>query len=485
MPYWHRFKRGRLTSLFAGIVLALGALFAMIGTAPAHGATSPPPSHGLSNWHHGNSADPGSSVSGGPSTSPANPIDALNQHLHGQPLVGVRANNANNLAQPPVSPKVVPATSGYELTDAFLTGTITAPTSASIQFGPDAVQGVKQNDLGFVNNHSLQDFVVYGQCGSIPGCTGAPLVEITLTTGTQWCRPGLLQCFVTFIWKNNNFVGGYENNTGNPYVMVTGGLPDNGTSGPAPGNSDTYGYTLTSTQLQIDVDGTEVGYIPLSYWGGTTFGPITNEALQSEAYEGNIAWGVHPYPSLNYTYANYTDNTGANSFGAPNTETGYTNSGSSGTGYTISGGDSPQTTGGNWPIVLSTDYNGGIECLYDELTPVNSPVINGNCQSQGPGEEWTLNSSGYFVNQKSGLCLTDPGDNTTPGTHMLMETCPTHFLLGATWTTVQEPNGYTWYKDYSGTVCMLNSSTTIGSPIEVGTCSYPAVSELFDASYYP
>jgi hypothetical protein len=496
----------RIRATLAGLALAAGTAFAVIGTAPAQAAAPPttPGAAALSHWNHGSATVPGGASA--PSLySPANPLKVLAAHqnhttaastgLNVGPAAGTSGANTSNLAAPQSAPP--PAVAAYELQDAFVNGPTTGSppngvTSESVDYGPTAVQGVKEQDLQFSNNHTLQDTEVFGSCGTgntdcLSGTT--PLIEITLSTGDTYCRPALLQCFAVFTWRNNGWVGPYNNGT-NPYVEVAGGLADNGTSGPAPGNTDSYGSTLTATQLQIDVDGVEVGYIPLSYWGGAFGSTIANIGLQSEALEQNADYGVDPEPSQNWTFSNYTDNGTGDVVEAPTPTpatgyTGYTvsNVNTGTTQYTISGGDSPETTGGNWPVELSVDS--GL-CLYDELTPAGSPAISGNCTSPGPGEEWTLNSSNYFVNQKSGLCLTDPGDNTTPGTHVLMETCPAHFLLGATWTTVREANGYTWYKDYSGTVCLLNSNnTTAGNPIEVGGCSYPAVSELFDASYYP
>jgi hypothetical protein len=420
----------------------------------------------------------------------------LKAHLNHTSATGLNAGTASGVNKPLAQPVPPPAGgAGYELQDAFVNGPTTGTppngvTSESVDYGADAVQGVMENDGKFDNEHSLQDTEVFGTCTANPDCLAGttPLIEITLSTGKSYCRPGLLQCFAVFTWRNNGWVGPYNNGT-NPYVEVAGGLADNGTAGPAPGSTDSYGSTLTSTQLQIDVDGTEVGYIPLSYWGGSFGATIANIGLQSEVYEENQDWGVSPEPSQNYTFSNYTDNGTGDQVEAPTPTpatgyTGYTvsNVNTGTTQYQISGGDSPETTGGNWPIELSVDS--GL-CLYDAAITNGSPVISGNCSTPGPGELWTLNSSGYFVNQKSGKCLEDPSDNTTPGTHMVMETCATHFILGQTWTPVREANNYTWYKDYSGTVCLLNSNnTTAGNPIEVGGCSYPAVSELFDPSYY-
>ena len=52
-----------------------------------------------------------------------------------------------------------------------------------------------------------------------------------------------------------------------------------------------------------------------------------------------------------------------------------------------------------------------------------SPVVSGCSGSTPPAGIWLDGPHGELINQGTGLCLDDPGNNTTSGTQVLLEDC--------------------------------------------------------------
>jgi hypothetical protein len=390
-----------------------------------------------------------------PVVGPANPSQIIATHT----------GNTSNAS-------LAPATSngGYTLIDAWATGDVSAATSGSVGMLAQT-EGIREQDGQFVGNHSLQDFIVWGTCVTNTDCsdqtTNPPALEITFSTGQSYCAAGLRQCFAVFVWRNGSWSGGA--NSPSPYVEASsGGIPDNGSWHPTVGQAYTLGYELSYGRINVTVNGSIVGYVPDSYWGQTTWGPVANEALQSEAFEANQNWGVEPYPSLDYDWSNFQDSAG-DTIGTPNSGTGYVLSDESGSGYDISGGQTPSQAGTYWPVEASDDNS---MCLgnYNDVASNGNKVVVWNCANPGAAQDWRFDSTtGELVNS-NGYCLNDPADTTTNGTQLVIWECDGD--AAQTWKEVLTGSAFTEFENVANGMCVDNpsNSTTNGEKAQVWSC---------------
>jgi hypothetical protein len=319
------------------------------------------------------------------------------------------------------------ATSNYEYSSTFVPESdLTTTTSGSVNM-TIAEQGTRESDAQWQGNHSLSNFVVWGSCAAgNTSCTANPLLEITSTTGQDYCAAAVNPCFQVYSWKNSaeTFDDGY--------VEAPGGIPDNGTFHPPLGSAYDIGYSLDNTNERIDItlNGRVVGWFPDSYWGQTTFGPITQESVQTEVYEGNPDWTTDPLPSMDYTFSDFTDSSG-NTLPAPAVSTPYSVSNESGTGYTSSGGLTPIDAGTYWAIEVDADSGNCVANLDNTKANLNPQVLQA-CTTPGEAQNWRWNpSNGEIVNQ-DGDCLADPNDSTTNNTDLELYAC--NSSAGETWT---------------------------------------------------
>lgn len=319
------------------------------------------------------------------------------------------------------------ATSNYEYSSTFVPGSdLTTTTSGSVNM-TIAEQGTRESDAQWEANHSLSNFVVDGTCAAgNTSCTSSPQLEITSTTGQEYCAAAVNPCFQVYSWKN----GTWTVDAG--YVEAAGGVPDNGTYHPALGSAYDIGYAVDNTNERIDItlNGTVVGWFPDSYWGQTTFGPITEESLQTEVYEENPVWTTDPVPSMDYTFSDFTDSS-ANTVPAPAVSSPYSVSDESGTGYTSSGGLTPTDPATYWAIEVNAD--GGYCVANQDNTKANlNPQVLQACTTPGEAQNWRWNpANGEIVNQ-DGDCLADPNDSTTNNTDLELYAC--NASAGETWT---------------------------------------------------
>ena len=364
----------------------------------------------------------------------------------------------------------------YEYQVGWSTNHGTGTTSGSVQVvvkGQGVDEPDKDNITGSDSNHTLADFPIFGSGAD------SPLVEITISTGQEYCNSGWEPCFRAFTWKS----GAWTQETG--YVDVSGGVaPNDGTAHPATDEPITLGYNITSTQFQVLLDGTEVGYVPLSYWGGS-WGTTTNE-VDGESLDIQDDYSGTPIPSMNYAFSNYTDSNGDDTLQFNgNTTTGYTSTDVGTDGFTTSGGVAPtDSTTTYWPMQGSEDNT---FCLtdYHNLTTSGNPIVVEPCTSQEQ-EVWRYNSSTTHVIELNGLCLDDPGDSQTAGTQLEQVTCSTTDH-GQDWDLSEVSNGsgsdYLELIDYSGDMCVANptNSTTDGAPVKVEACdAVPGKSQMWD-----
>jgi len=124
-----------------------------------------------------------------------------------------------------------------------------------------------------------------------------------------------------------------------------------------------------------------------------------------------------------------------------------------------------------------TDTNGELQvvgtsvCLdpSGDATTAGTPIVIEPCSNDSPGETWSQNTYGSWLNSNSGLCLTIP--STIPGTQLDLASCPTSTSdplqnwSGATATlTVPAP------ANWGVNTIYLKAETTAGVP----TSSYVA-----------
>lgn len=387
---------------------------------------------------------------------------------------------------PTVTDPQVPCPSGcgYEYSLAGVTIGTTAPTSGSIKMTVTQ-EGTKQSDGTYAGdcsigwcigqNHSLENFYVVGTCSTINSLcladnpTDRPALEIQLIQGNQYCHGSGMPCFRAWSWRNGNWMqaGGY--------VDLSGGLqPNDGTYFPVMNDPQfspfTLGYALSFGRINVTMNGTNVGYFPDSYWGLTTWGPVTNEVPQTEALAVGGTYGTSPYTSMNYTMSNFTDSAG-DTLGTPQVGTGYTVSGASGTGWTVSGGSSPNDSGTNWQMPLAQD-NGMCADNKNNAGGTNGNLVQMWHCNGGTAQRWHFDAStGEIINQ-AGKCLNDPAGGGA-GTQLNVWTCDGNTFRE--WTAnAGSANGYLTFTNVSNTnLCIdaTSGSTTDGTKLQVYTCN--------------
>jgi hypothetical protein len=347
--------------------------------------------------------------------------------------------------------------SNYAYSSAFVPiGDLVSVTSGSVQMSVRQ-EGLRGPDgtFGGGGNHSLGDFVVNGTG------TERPSIELTLTTGSQYCRAWADPCFMVYTWKN----GAWTHEDG--YVEASGGIPDNGTWHPALGSTYDIGYTLTNGRFNVTLNGSIVGWIPDSYWGQTTFGPITEEQVASEVFNSTANWTGSPLPSMDYTFSNFKDSSG-NVLPSPAVGAPYTISTASTTGWTVSGGVAPSQSRTYWPVEASAD-NG--YCLDN----YNSNATNGNkiqiWQCGGDkAQSWSYNPATKAIVNVNGMCLDDTGDSSANGTKVQLWSCLGN--TAQTWNPIPIGSGFVEFKNGNGKVCLDNTgdSHTDGTRVQVWSC---------------
>jgi Ricin-type beta-trefoil lectin domain len=363
-----------------------------------------------------------------------------------------------------MAPKAEPdAESDYAYSSTYVPeANLTTTTSGSVRM-TIAEQGLTENDGAWSGNHSLANFVVSGTCATgNSGCTASPLLELTETVGKEYCKSGdFVPCFEAYTWKN----GAWTHETG--YVEESGGIPDNGTWHPSLGGTYTIGYELSGSDFDITINGTVVGYVPDSYWGQTTFGPITEESLQSEAYEATPDWGVSPQVSANYTFSTFTDSSG-NTIPTPAVSTGFTLSNESGTGYTVRGGDAPTEPGTFWESEASSDIGSCLK-VYNGTYTSGTDIVTASCATS-EAEGWHYTTEHGLMENESGNCLADPGDSTTLGTQAVLQSCSD--TAAQVWQQIFIGNGFIEYKNTGAGLCInnLNNGTANGTAVKMETC---------------
>jgi len=366
------------------------------------------------------------------------------------------------------------AVPNYEYSASFVPGSgLANVTSGSVQMSVQE-QGLAEPDKAWTGDHSLGNLVVVGTCASgNTSCTSSPLVELHLIQGPQYCKANADPCFAAYSWKNGaeTFANGYVNAGG------TFGLPDDGSYHPALGSTYKIGFTLSYQRLNVTINGNIVGWWQTSYWGQTTFGPITEESVQSEVYAANPNWTGSPIPSMDYAFSNFTDNAG-NTLPAPSVSTPYTTSNPSGSGWTVSGGTAPSDSGTYWGVEASRDNGLCLDNTNNSSTNGNKVQVwtcNGNA-AQG----WRYNpSTGELVNS-NGKCLDDTGHSSTNGTKVQIWAC-----LGdpaQQWTAILTGNSFVEFKNTSANVCLDNTgnSGTNGTQVQVWSCNGDAA-QAWDA----
>lgn len=398
-----------------------------------------------------------------------------------KPLVGYLQEEQFSRAK---AAALTPADSanGYRYSSSF------APVSGTETFGyvkrTAGQQGLEESsDHGWLGNHSLSNFVVAGTCASgNTSCTASPLVEIMMISGQDYCKASFPECFLAASWKNGNITWSAG------YVEVN--EPDDGSYHPAgvgTSGAITLGYQLDNTNKRLDIvaNGTILGYFPYSFWGQSTFGPITEESVQSEAYQANGTYGTEPYVSMDYTFSDFTDSNG-NTLPAPAVSAGYTVSGISSTGWTVNGGRTPSNTTTSWPIELSHDNQA---CMADRNgTKANgNPIVIENCNSWTPDQAWRWDPADHTIRYQ-GLagtyCLDDNANSTTNGTPLILQSCTG--LTGEKWTPKVLSGTFLQWVAGNGVVCINNpgNATAPGTAISVYACNSNSTSQQTDTYQY-
>lgn len=377
--------------------------------------------------------------------------------------------------------QVQPTTaSNYAYSSSFVSVSGTE-TSGSVEMTTTA-QGTKEPDgqwtgsAGYGGNHSLGNFVIAGTCVTSSDCqsqSNPPEIEITETVGQDYCNSGgYYPCFAIDIWRNGTWLGAKDTTDYTEDTSEGYGIPNNGTYALATG-TNTLGYELSYGRVNITVNGNIVGWVPDSVWGQTTFGPITEESIQSEVYQAEADWSGSPLPSMDYTFSNFTDSNG-NTLPTPSVSTDYTISNASGTGWTVSGGSAPSDSGAYFPFEGGEDSN---YCLgnHNNDGSNGNPIVNWACSSPGEAQNWFWNYANDEVVNQDGSCLADPSDSTTSGTQLEIYTC--NGSAGEQWVPEGIGNNYSQFINGSGLCLSNNDSTSNDTAVEVVTCSTTAGQE--------
>lgn len=366
---------------------------------------------------------------------------------------------------------------GYEYSSSFapVTGT---ETSGSVNMSVTQ-QGLEEStDHAWLANHSLENYVVAGTCAAgNTGCTASPLIEIHMMNGQQYCGASFQTCFVSYLWKNGN-----EQFADTKTNWVTVNQPDNGTYHPGgvTGNV-TLGYQLDNTNSRLDVvaNGTILGYFPYSYWGQSTFGPITEESVQTEAFQAAGNYGTEPYVSMDDTLSSFTDSNG-HTLPAPAVSSDYSTSGVTSGGWTVSGGRAPSDTTTSWPIELDQDQLG---CIGDEggVVANGNPIIIANCSSWRSYEAFRYDPTSkevwYQNGGTGGYCLDDPSNSTGNNVSLILEQCSG--LTGEKFNVSVIGNSYKLYKMANGVNCINDptSANLLGNPVQLYACNSTAAQQ--------
>lgn len=387
---------------------------------------------------------------------------------------------------------------------ATASASVAAGSLGSVTSGNAEIQGIQQ---GLWDSHSNNDeylntsgaqWDIKGTCASgNMSCTSAP--EVVMGPVQGWFggggpgEPAGVPEFWVTVYVNGSPVG----NSSNGYTKVTTyfNVPDNGTF-PWPVNSEIgipqLGYKLSGSQFQIwfaagSIPGSntpeEVGYIPDSEWGQTTFGPLTQETLQASVLNNSGNW-TGTVPSMNWDFSAFSDSS-SNSLGtASSSQSDYTVAGGSGTGFGVSGGSGPEnpSTGnaqGSWPIAVANDVVGGNSnpmCVDDKNngTGDGNVIQVWNCLGN-TNENWNYDSTtGEIKYGTSGKCLDDPSHSLTNGTKLQLWTC--NGGLSQVWDLGNNSNNFIQielnYTSGGTQVCLddPSSSTTNGTQLQVWAC---------------
>jgi hypothetical protein len=367
-----------------------------------------------------------------------------------------------------VQPDTACTAACYAYSSGYPAGSPDGATSGSVQMSVQQEGTDEPDELNPTGDHSLGDFVIAG--------TGAedPLLELTVSTGSEYCHAEWEPCFMVYTWLNGN----WTNETG--YVEASGsyGLPDGGWH-PALGSTFDIGYSISYGRVNVTLNGNIVGYVPQSYWGSVTgWGSIDEEQVASEAYNIQAKWTT-PIPSMQYTFDNFEDNLG-NTLVLCCTTTPYESEGLVGGGWVVTGGQSPTFT--SWWPMQSSDDNGYCVTNNGSTTSGYGLEINA-CNSEGRDNWEYLTSTDQIENYTSGMCLEDPGDSQVGGTQVEQVTCSSS-NTGQVWhVKVVGSNDYFELRDSKSTMCLSNptNSTTTGDPIKVETCdATPGESQEWD-----
>jgi hypothetical protein len=363
-------------------------------------------------------------------------------------------------------------------------------TSGSVDTYSDTDQGTIDHagTWGSNGNHSLVNLYIAGTCNG--GCSGAanePEVEIMLITGTQYCNSGNdVPCFRT----TEIHSGDGDDNLDYTEAPAPYGVPDNGSYHLGTYVTTTLGYELSYGRVNITINGNIVGWFPENpVWGQLTFGPLTTESLQTEAFATNPDWGVGTEPSMDYTYRNFTDSAGntiptTGEEYAPAADPGYSVSATSSTGYTASGGRAPDQSGTYWPIELSGD-NGMCVGNRGNTKANNNPIVILDCTANGEAENWSWDKDTQEIVNQDGDCLEDPGDSQTNGTQLVLYACNGN--TGELWQSGDSDAGNDYWQmhDYTLNMCINNpgNSTTSGNPVAVYGCNSTAYGQALDSPF--
>jgi hypothetical protein len=381
---------------------------------------------------------------------------------------------------PPETPALAPTNSNiepdtscgsacYAYSSGYPVDSPDGATSGSVQMSVQQEGTDEPDQIDPTGDHSLGDFVIAG--------TGSedPELELTVTTGGDYCHAEWEPCFMVYTWLNGN----WTQEAG--YVEASGsyGEPEGGYH-PALGSTFDIGYTITYGRVNITLNGNIVGYVPENYWGSVTgWGSTDEEQVASEVYNGQDDWTGTPIPSMQYTFDNFKDSLG-NTLALCCTTTPYSSEALAGGGWVVTGGNSPANS--PWWPMQSSDDNGYCVTNNGNTTSGYALEINA-CNSEGRDEWEYLTSTNQIKNFTSGMCLEDPGDSQVGGTQVEQVTCSST-NTGQVWhVNPVGNNDYFELRDNTSSMCLSNptNSTTTGDPIKVEACdATPGESQEWD-----
>lgn len=101
--------------------------------------------------------------------------------------------------------------------------------------------------------------------------------------------------------------------------------------------------------------------------------------------------------------------------------------------YACSTSANPNQTWTYVPSDTTIRLNTTNKCLTASGTAAKSGVVISDCTSGNTKQQWTLASAGQVWNPGTGFCLTNPGNSTTSGTQLQVDTCA--ITPAQTWRT--------------------------------------------------